>query len=91
MDFDCSIKISNEIVSQEVGEELMLLNLATEEFFGLDVVAGDIWRQLQEGKSMQEALDTLLRMYDVSEVQLRADIERFVHELVDKQLVEIVP
>jgi len=66
-----------------------LLDMNTKNYFGLDGVAGDIWRLLEDGKTLQETLDTLLEMYEVEPEQLSGDLEMLVGELIESGLVEL--
>lgn len=89
MDFTSKVDIKETVFSQEVGEELVVLDLNSENYFGLDTVAGDMWKLLKDGKTLQETLDALLDMYDVQAEQLRADLESFVYRLIECNLAEL--
>jgi len=86
MEFSQKISFGDTVYSQDVNDELVLLDMNTENYFGLDSVGRDIWKLLEEGKTLQEAYDTLLNMYEVEADQLRTDIEVFVEKLVESGL-----
>jgi hypothetical protein len=44
-----SIKISKEVLSQELAGETVLLDMASEGYFGLDAVGTRVWQLLQSG------------------------------------------
>ena len=71
-----------EVLFQEVSGEAVLLDLASESYFGLDPVGTRIWALLNEDKSMGQVLDALLEEYEVDPGTLEADLE----ELLDKML-----
>ena len=89
MDFSHKIQFPDTIFAQEVDGEMVLLDMASENYFGLDAVGSDIWQSLQEGKTLQETNDALIEMYDVSPEQLKKDIVEFVQKLVDAGLVQV--
>jgi hypothetical protein len=74
-----------------VGDEAVLLNVKKQSYFGLDSVGARMWTALNESGSIQTALESLLAEYDVSEPQLRKDLEAFVEKLLEQGLVETRP
>ena len=77
----------SDVVAREVGEETMLLNLASGTYFGLDPVGGRFWQLLEEGKSATEARDALLQQYDVAPEELDRDLEKLLADLAAHGLV----
>ncbi len=75
--------------AQEVDDEMVLLDMTSENYFGLDAVGSDIWQLLKEGKTLQQAQDALLEMYDVEPEVLTQDFTEFVEKLVESGLVKI--
>lgn len=84
--FSNKVLFADTVFAQEVDGEMVLLDMNTENYFGLDSVASDIWKLLQEGKTLQETYDALLDMYDVEPDTLKKDLETFVNTLVDQKL-----
>ena len=81
------IAVSTDVVAREVGEETMLLNLASGTYFGLDPVGGRFWQLLEEGKSATEARDALLQQYDVAPEELDRELEKLLADLAAHGLV----
>jgi hypothetical protein len=82
-----SIRVSDEVVSREVGDETMLLDLSSGTYFGLDPVGARFWQLLEEGKSPIEARETLAAEYDVEPAQLERDLEALLDALASHGLV----
>lgn len=83
------IAIEPDVLVQELGGELVLLNLATEEYFGLDDVGNAMWAALKESASLQVAYDRLLDRYDVAPEQLKQDFFNLIEQFVEHDLVKI--
>lgn len=81
------IRLSSDVVTREVGEETMLLDLASGTYFGLDPVGGRFWQLLEEGKPPRAARDVLLQEFEVTEAQLDSDLEALLAEFAANGLV----
>lgn len=90
MNFSQKVNFPDTVFAQEVDGEMVLLDMDSENYFGLDAVASDIWKLLQEGKTLQETEETLLEMYDVEPEQLRSDLKAFVGKLVESKLATLI-
>lgn len=86
-----TISVSEEVLSQEVSGETVLLDLQSESYFGLDEVGTRIWQLLQETGSLQQVFNTMLEEYDVDETQLESDLNELLHKLLDSKLITVEP
>ncbi len=89
MDMHNTVSFSDSVFLQQIDDEYVLLDLNTENYFGLDSVASDIWTLLHEGKSIGETYETLLEQYDVDPDALRNDLETFINTLIDYKLATL--
>jgi hypothetical protein len=81
------IRVPPDVLFQEVGGETVLLDLGSEEYFGLDAVGTRVWQLLSGGASVGQAIDALLEEYDVEREVLEGDVERLIGDLVAAGLV----
>jgi Coenzyme PQQ synthesis protein D (PqqD) len=81
------VHITPDVLHQELGGETVLLNLANENYFGLDEVGTRVWQVLAETHSANDVVTRLVEEYDVPTEQLRADVERLLTELAAAGLV----
>jgi hypothetical protein len=84
-----SITISKEVLAQELAGETVLLDLASESFFGLDEVSTRVWQLLQEGQGRAEVIETLLEEYEVEREVLEKDIDDLLGRLSDAGLITL--
>jgi hypothetical protein len=82
-----SFLLPEGVLTREVDGELVLLNLRTEEYYGLDPVGADIVSRLTSAP-LATAVDALCRDYDVDADVLRADVDALIAELLDAGLLE---
>lgn len=84
------VTVPDSVLSTELQDEGVLLNLETGEYFGLDEVGLDMWKSLAAAGTVADAQAALLAQYDVAEDVLARDLEAFVARLVERGLVRRV-
>ena len=81
------VTVHPSVIYREVGGEVVLLNLQSGVYYGLDPVGSRIWQLLMQERSLDEVCSIMFDEYDVVPEVLRADIEKIVGELSEKGLV----
>ena len=81
-----SFALADGVLARRVEEEMVLLDLKTEQYYGLDAVGADVVNRLTSAPR-QTALAALREHYGVSAGVLEADVERLVEELIDAGLL----
>jgi hypothetical protein len=84
-----TVTISKDILAQELDGDTVLLDLASERFFGLDAVSTRVWQLLQGGAGQDEIVETLLAEYDVEREVLEQDIEDLLGRLAEAGLIQL--
>ena len=83
------INISPEVLAQELAGETVLLDLASESYFGLDAVGTRVWQLLHDGKKQAELVEILLNEYEVERETLEKDIAELLDRLSEAGLISI--
>ena len=81
---------STEVLFQEVGGEAVLLNLASERYFGLDPIGTRIWNLLGTDTRLQHAHAALCADYDVDPARLETDLLTLVGQLAEAGLIKVL-
>jgi len=81
------LTVSTEVLTRQVGDEVVLLDLASGNYFGLEAVGARIWQLLGEARSTASIRDILLAEYDAPADTIEADLQRLVAELISRGLV----
>ena len=85
-------RLSDDAVFQEVCGELVILELNSERYYGLNDVGTLAWSCLAEGKSVSEVIEAITAEYEVEYEHARADLEELLTQLSDAGLaVEDLP
>lgn len=90
MDLTQKITFSQSVFAQEIDGEMVLLDMESENYFGLDEVGTSIWQAMQEKESLQEVFEVLMEQYEVEEEVLQKDLSDFVEKLLESGLVKVV-
>ena len=84
-----SISISKDVLAQELAGETVLLDLNSENYFGLDAVGTRIWQLLNEGQDEPGMIDILLDEYEVEREVLETDVAELLDRLNEAGLIKI--
>ena len=80
--------VPNDVLVQVLSDgELVLLNLVSEAYYGLDGVGSDLFGLLRDGTSVAEAHERLLETYDIDSDTLNADVNDLINNLVEHGLL----
>ncbi len=91
IDLNSRIQLSNEVLIQEIEGEAVLLDLRSEQYFGLDEVGLCLWRQLEADSSLRAAHAQLLDAFEVEPDVLERDLLALLADLERAGLVEVLP
>jgi coenzyme PQQ synthesis protein D (PqqD) len=86
---DAVVMATKEQFSCPLGGDTIILNLKAGLYFSLDNVGAFVWRLVQEPKSVKELRQAILTAYEVEPEVCERDLAALLHELADRNLVEI--
>lgn len=78
---------STDISARKLGDETIVLSLATSRYFSITGVGCRVFELLADERSMDELVETIVGEYRVEDAIARRDIEAFVGRLRDAQLL----
>ncbi len=87
--FEKQISFPSHIMFQHFDDEAVLLDIQTQEHYGLNPVGALFVNMLQEGKSLQETYTLILQEFDVGPQQLEQDLLMLINELKSHHLIEL--
>ena len=75
-------------VGCDVEGEMVLLDLDSDTYFGLNPVGADIWNYIREERSLQDIHSYLLARYNVSRERCEQEVRALLTSLAAKGLIE---
>ena len=87
--FETTVTRSTEPVETTVGEEVVLMSLASGECFGLGETGSAVWRLLGEPEPVFALIAALKEEYDAPAGVLEADVLELLQDLAGRGLVTL--
>jgi hypothetical protein len=87
MRHESALAIPEHVLTRRAAGETVLLDLQSEQYYGLDGVGSRLWELIENGTTIGQAVDALLDEYDVTRETLEADILRVLSEMHSGGLV----
>jgi hypothetical protein len=84
------VKKSANQVSCVLNEEVAVLNVDRSLYFGLQGVGAHIWDRLEEPRSVAQICDDVVAHFDVTPELCSKDVCKFLDDMREAGLVEIV-
>lgn len=80
--------VSEDVVVREVSGELVLLDLNSGQYFGLDVVGARIWELLSDApRNLNEICDQIESEFDAPRERIEADLIALAKQLQEQELI----
>ena len=74
MQFTDKASIPESVMARRVGEETVILDLASGTYFGLDPIGARIWQLMTEGRTLAQICDAIQTEYEVGRPAAEQDL-----------------
>ena len=81
--------IPAQVMAREVGDENVILDLASGTYYGLDTVGTRIWQLIALGQTLEQVCEVMLAEYDVTREDIERDVLALVETLMKSQLLRV--
>ena len=89
LDLPKQVIIPEDVLFQKLENQVVILQLEKESYYGLDEVATRMWELLREHKNTDMVVASLLEEYNTDEETLRRDLTNLINELTKLDLATI--
>lgn len=83
-----AVEPGDEVIFQPLHDEMVLLNMKTQEYFGLDDVGAEMWNLLVQHGDVEQVAAILTERYDVDRETLRRDLVALIGRLLEAGLLK---
>ena len=88
LDYRQSFEIGEDVFYEPTHDELVLLNLKSQQYYGLDVMGARIWHLLLEYRNVGTVTDRVCEEYDVERSRALCDVQAIVKDLIAAGLLK---
>lgn len=78
------------IVQSKIGEEVVMLDMESGFYFGLNSVASVIWGMLAEEIGFEQLIDQLMAKFEVERSLCESDTQELLEEMLEKNIIRKV-
>ncbi len=78
------------IVQSKIGEEVVMLDMESGFYFGLNSVASVIWGLLADEIGLEALIDQLMAQFNVERSVCEADTQELLDQMLDKNIIRKV-
>jgi hypothetical protein len=82
------LRPSPDVVYRVLGDEAVLVNLATNDVFELNATGVAVWTLVEEGHSVDQIVDTLIARFDVDRATAEHEVATLLGKLVALRVVD---
>ena len=79
------------IVQSKIGEEVVMLDMDSGFYFGLNSVASVIWGMLSNEIDFESLINQLMTQFEVERSLCEADTKELLDQLLEKNIIRRVP
>jgi hypothetical protein len=76
-------------ITSLVGDEMVLMNIETGKYFGINSVGVALWNLLEQRKSFHQLIEEILIEFEVAEDQAKSEVMEFLTRLDQYDMLEV--
>lgn len=86
---ETQFRIPEQVVSCDLNNESVMLNLNSGVYFGMNETATVVWNAVGQKKNFAEMVRMIEEEFEVDAAESRKDLEEFLNQLLKKELIQI--
>jgi hypothetical protein len=79
-----------EIIQSKIGEEVVMLDMESGFYFGLNSVASIIWGMMKDGITFEDLCNQLMEQFAVERSLCEADTQELLDQLLEKKIIRVI-
>lgn len=81
--------VAQGVMARQVGDQTVILDLASGVYFGLDDVGTRVWTLLVQGLPLDRICEALAQVYDAPHQVIAADLLELLDKLAERKLIHV--
>lgn len=83
-----TVQIGDSVLYQTLKDEVVLLNMSDQRYYGLNDTGSRMWELLLELRNVSAVEDRLFAEFDTDRGSIRDDLEQLVSKMLEKDLLK---
>jgi hypothetical protein len=83
------IQRDSEVISAEADQDLIMVSVATGNYYGISTVAREIWDAIERPKRVSDLVDDLTASYEIDSFSCEEQTLSFLEALLDEGLLQV--
>lgn len=79
----------SKYLANSIGNETVLMNIETGDYLGINGVGTDIWNILNSPLKLEDLINEITKLYDVSEEECTAQVNTFLDSMLQQNMLTI--
>ena len=81
---------NKEVIQSRVGDEVVMLDVESGYYFGLNSVASVIWDMMKKKIELNTLVENLMKEFDVDKATCELDTLELLEEMKGKKIIRII-
>jgi hypothetical protein len=81
---------NKEVIQSRIGDEIVMLDVESGFYFGLNSVASVIWDMMKEKVDLRTVVDALMKEFDVDRSTCESDTLELIGQMVEKKIIRVI-
>ncbi|HEY5279872.1 MAG TPA: PqqD family protein, partial [Pseudolabrys sp.] len=86
---DTLITRTTSVLTAEIRNEIVMMDVDSGRYLGLDDIGGDIWRRLEAPRTFAQLLDGLVSDYEAERTVIEGDLKDLLADMARHKLVTL--
>ena len=80
---------NNDFLVSELGNEMVVMNIETGDYLGLNEVSSDIWKLLEKPNTPELIISQLLNTYHINREQCEEQTLKFLQKMEEQKMIKV--
>jgi hypothetical protein len=78
---------NKEVIQSKIGDEVVMLDIESGFYFGMNSVGSEIWSHLSEPITIDDLINKLMERFDIDRATCEKDTIEFMNQLFEKNII----
>jgi hypothetical protein len=76
-----------EIITNEIDDEILMMSIEDGKYYGLNPVGSEIWKLIEEPKTLEEVIPALMEIFEIDEDSCRKESLEFIESMIKNNII----